>query len=261
MNTKTQYDPNFKTTSLTVPSSNVPMRRQEKKKKNKAPRQIRMEASILNKVRVQQQRERRLMYADFALGNTSTVTVGVNSTSTFGNIVGCTVGIAQGAGQAARTADTIWLSRLNFHLYLTYNFSSSVLAQDLVQVVRMTVFQWVPNTALVSPTPASLFQNVTSTSAFSLFDFELKDNYKVLHDQFIPLSGFYDGTTSFALPNPNSNIPIVYNIPLRNSRVDYTPATTTAANHLYIAFTCNASVGPNPVVLVIGRTYFYNDNA
>jgi len=262
MNSKSQFDPNRKTTDVDIPkSNNIVLRNRERTRKKKNPRQVQTIATVTQHIARKQQLKRRLMYTDVGYGITSPQTVGVNTTTTFGTLLSCTTGIPQGAGQAARTGDTIWLSNLVMHISLQYNFSASALAQDFVQTIRMTVFQWIPNTALVAPTPASLFQNVTSTSVFSLFDFELKDNYKVLKDEFITVSGFYDGTTSFAIPNPHSIRVMCHDIPLQNCRVDYSPGATTAANHLYVAFTCDAVTGPSPLIEAVLRTYYYNDNA
>jgi len=261
MNQKTQYDPNGKTRDVDIPKSNVLRVKERKKKNKKSPNELKTLAMVTQHVARKQRINRRLMYTDVGYGITSPQTVGVNTTTTFGNLLTMTTGIPQGAGQAARTGDTIWLTRLIFHLALQYNFSSTVLAQDFVQTIRMTVLQWIPNSALVAVTPASIFQNVTSTSVFSLFDFELKDNYRVLKDEFITVSGFYDSTTAFALPNSHSLRIMSYDIPLNNCRVDYSPGATTAANHLYIAFTCDAVTGPSPLIELVGRTYYYNDNA
>jgi len=261
MNRKTQYDPTRISTNLDIVKSNRPPNSRNKPKKKVDPRQVRIETSVLNKVQKQQNRERRLMYADIATGISAPVTVGINTPTVFGNLLSCTASISQGAGQAARTSDTIWLNLLSFHLILKYNFSSTVFAQDIIDTVRMTIFQWVPNTALVTATPGSLFQNVTSTSVLSNFDFELKNQYKVLRDEFFTVSGFYDSVTTVAYPTAHSIRVIPINVPLRNSRVDFTPSSTTAANHLYIAFTCDSVNGPAPLLQVTGRTYYFNDSA
>jgi len=255
MNSKSQFDPNFKSTNVDKSHSVVPFRA-KKKKANLTKREQRLVSMLHNK----EQLDRRLMYIDVGLGLSSSVTVGTNSPTVFGNLVSLTI-IAQGAGQASRTSDSVWLKNLHINGSFYYNFSASGFTQDYVQTVRRTIFQWCPNSALVAVTPASLFQNVSTTTVYSLFDFELKNNYRVISDEFFTVSGFADSATGFALPNGDSIVVFNEDFNLRNSRVDFSPGATTASNHLYIALTCNSTSGPAPLVELACRTYYYNDNA
>jgi len=256
-----QLDSTVKSKDLDLHIVGTTSRRNRKKNKVLKPHEKTLMNHMIGKVISLEANKRRLMYIDVATGIASPVTIGNNTTSTFAALVSCTTSITQGAGQAARTSDQIWLSKLHINASIIYNFSASVLSQDYVNLVRMTVFIWKPNTAQLAPTPGQLFQNVSTTSVYSLFDFELADQYTILSDEYITVSGFYDSTTSFALPTNASLKHITQTIGLRNIQVAFTPSATTASNHLYVAFTSNSSAGPAPLLQITCRTYFYNDNS
>jgi len=207
-------------------------------------------------------RKRRLMYVDIGTGTVASPnTIGTNTASTFASLVDFCNSITQGSGQAARVSDTVFLESIDIKMVVYYNFSGSAFSQDFVQAVRYTLFHWLPNTALVLPTPGSIFQNVTSTGVLSSFDFELKNNYRVLHDKIISVSGFADSATGFAMPNQNSHHVIIFNKKLNNVRVDYTPTATTASNKLYLSLYSSSNTGPAPVYYLISRLYYYNDES
>jgi len=260
MSRKTQFDPNRKTRSYDSQMQRRLIYNERKPPIKRTPKEIKTLAMVTQHIAKKEQSNRRLMYFDVGYGITSAATVGVNTTSTFGNLILCTA-MTQGAGQAARVSDTVWLSLLILRIRLNYNFSATSLAQDFVIQVRVTVFVWRTNSALVGPIPGSVFQNVSSTSVISLFDFELKPIYETLYDAYVPVSGFYDGTTGFAVPNPNSSHILCLDLPMNDLRVDYTPSATTATNHVYVAFTCDSVLGPAPVISLTSRMYYYNDAA
>jgi len=183
------------------------------------------------------------------------------SSSTFAAIFNFANGISVGAGQTNRTSDTIWLRSLELKFRLAYTFTASAFAQDFIQIIRYTVLKWIPNTALVLPTPGSIFQNVTTAGLFANFDFELKDMYKIYMDNFVKISAFADSGSGFAQPNPDSTHVIIKNINLLDSRLDFTPSAITGSGLVYLALTSDSNTGPQPTIYGVARLYYYNDSA
>jgi len=259
MNRKTQFDATPMSRDLDIPNGNR-LRRNRRKKKKLPGKQEKIVQSAVTRAIASVEKKRRLMYIDTATGISSSVTIGQNTASTFAVVLGMTTGITEGAGQTNRTSDQIWLQSLHLNFTVTYNFTSSVFAQDYVDLIRMTVFLWHPNSSVDPVTPAEIFQNVSSSSVFANFDFEYSRQYRILRDQYFAVSGFADSTTAFALPNTQSQRHVVETVSLGNALVQYSPSATTAANHLYVAFTSNSATN-NPVLAGVFRTYYYNDNA
>jgi len=197
-------------------------------------------------------------YYDFATGWSSPVTIPANTTSTFGVNVLC-IDPSQGAGQAARVADTIRLKRLTAKIFLEYNFSSASLTQDIAQTIRTILYRWKVLTSLAAPTPGSIFQNVSSTGTASNFDFERKDNYDILFDQIDKVIGFADSTATIVIPTSHSLVMIVLDIDLGNSRALFDPGATTGSGLIYLGFGSDTSSGPAPLLRVVGRVYYENE--
>jgi len=257
MSRSNRQDIPFISKNLDMPTGN---RNRRKKKKNLNVKDRRIISIVDGHTQAKIDRSRRLMYIDSAVGNGSPVTIPQNSTSAFGVSINPTA-ISVGNSQANRIADQIWLKRLEVKVKFTYNFAASSFAQDLVNQIRMTIFIWKPNSAADAVTPAQIYQNVSSTSTMAHFDFELQNQFRIIADEYIYVSGFGDATTSYANPNPRSGESIIKSFSLGNTLLRFTPGTTTASNHLYITFTSDTVTGPAPLIYGIFRTEYYNDSA
>jgi hypothetical protein len=254
----TQVDASSKTRALDMVNGNVRGRRRGAKVKL-SPKEVKLASVVESRLLKKLKEAESVKYIDVGTGITSPATIPQMTAGTFGLLIPCTTSIIQGAGQAARTADTVWLDKVELNFALKYNFSSSTLAQDYINAIRTTLFQWKENTALVLPTPSSIFQNVASTSVYAKFDFELRDQYHIHFDDMDSVTGFYDSTTAFAFPTERSIRQITKTISLRNSRLLFNPTATTGSNHLYLALTSDTVSGPAPLFSGTIRTYFRND--
>jgi len=255
-----QVDPSSRTRALDMANGNVRGRRRGAKVKL-SPQEAKLAAVIESHLMKKLKEAESVKYIDVGTGISAPATIPQMTSSTFGLLIPCTTSITQGAGQAARTADTVWLDKIELNYALKYNFSSSVLAQDYTNSIRTTLFQWKDNTALVLPTPGSIWQNVGSTSVYAKFDFELRDQYRIHFDDLDNVSGFYDSTTGFSFPNERSIRQITKTINLGNSKLLFNPTATTGSNHLYLALTSDTISGPAPLFSGTLRTYFRNNPA
>jgi len=255
-----QPDPTIKSRDLDLPltraSGNRRGRQRVRFRMN--AREAKLANHVISATARSQGKKRRRMYIDVVVGIASQVTIGNNTTSAFGAIVSLTTALAQGVAQTDRMADQVWIESIHENYSVKYNFAATGMSQDYCQIVREGLLVWKDPNNLLAMTPASIYQNVTNSSVYANFDFELTKQYRVIKDDYFSVCGFGDATTGLAFATQSSVKHIDRTINMGNHKIDFTPGATTGSGHVYATFTSDSLTGPPPILAGVWRIHYYN---
>jgi len=126
------------------------------------------------------------------------------------------------------------------------NYDITMANTDVFNLARVIVFQWHPNSSLVAPVVADILQ---TTTVYSMYNWQLSAQFKILYDTVHFLSGAANA------PTVGSNQGYFGSVNLRRAvkKVEFSPGATFGANELYILVISDSSVIPFPLFNVITR--------
>jgi len=153
--------------------------------------------------------------------------------------------IPQGTALNQRTGDVIYIDKL----YMIYECNAA--NADVFSSMRIIIFQWVPNSALVVPAPADILQNV-SQSVNAFYDWNFADQFRILYDRLHSFAG--TATT----PTASTNQCYAQCISKRKymKRLNFSPGNTTGSNQIYCLSISDSGVIPSPNLTLNFRITF-----
>lgn len=147
--------------------------------------------------------------------------------------------IAQGDSDTTRDGDALNLKSILINL--------SAAAGDTYNIMRYTIFQWLPSSSLsvATPTLGDIYQD-TTTPVISTFAHDSRKNYRILYD------------TSFTVdtdfPNKVKHIRIYGKKLIR--QVQYVGGTVVGNNNVYMWAVSDSGAATHPSVTYVGKTNF-----
>lgn len=172
----------------------------------------------------------------------------ITSVSSTGSILTGLSGPGQGVALNQRTGDIIYLDKM----YLTYTCDSA--NSDVFASLRVIIFQWRPNSALVMPAVNDILQN-SGFNVCSMYDWNYSNQYTILYDRLHTFAG-----TSTA-PTASTNQCWSGEISLASCqrRSQFQLATTLGSNQLYCLVISDSAVIPFPNFTMVSRVTYTED--
>jgi len=172
-------------------------------------------------------------YFDYDLYASSTTTVGFNNMTP----------IPQGVGQSNRTVDTAYIVAMD--VLVIFDVSTT----DITNEIRWSIFNWLPNTAGVTPGVTSIYENTNLYGPSSPFNFEGRHEYNILMDRLEILTG--------TNTNPTNTSKRVFRRRMTTpTRIDFNTGVTTGLNHIYWTNVSDSAVVPFPTYHLHVRFWF-----
>jgi len=167
---------------------------------------------------------------------------GVNPISTFA-FVDLTP-IPQSVGQGGRLGDNVLIHSIDVNAILFYSFSGSAFLQDYFDSIRVGIVKWIPDSALLAVSAASIFQNLSFPTLTS-YNFEQKASYKFIDDRYFYVKGFADSAATASVPTSDSVLhwktKYIINKPVR-----FNLATQGGLGKYYLFYGSDSSSAPHP---------------
>lgn len=128
-------------------------------------------------------------------------------------------GISQGDGLRQRVGDLVKPTFMRFKYYLNNTTTN-------IQLSRIVILQWRPDSAVETPTASAIFQNQTDTQSDFVYDKQARAKFRVLSDT-------WHGTKPVAV---NAVVPTrELRISLKSAgTIKYADTATTGKNHIYL---------------------------
>lgn len=128
-------------------------------------------------------------------------------------------GISQGDGLRQRVGDLVKPTFMRFKYYLNNTTTN-------IQLSRIVILQWRPDSAVETPTASTIFQNQTDTQSDFVYDKQARAKFRVLSDT-------WHGTKPVAV---NAVVPTrELKISLKSAgTIKYADTATTGKNHIYL---------------------------
>lgn len=165
-----------------------------------------------------------------------------NGVSSSGTILGPFNAVPQGTTQNSHIGDHLRMRR--------FDFRTNHVAGDATNFMRMIVFQWFQNTALQSPTPTILLQNLGANVASSINETNQDSPiFRIITDR------------TFSLSTGGSNQAVVRNFSIYGKRIprkqqQFNNNLTTGFNQIYMMLISDSITAPNPTSNVYCRFTF-----
>jgi len=153
--------------------------------------------------------------------------------------------MAQGVGRSQRVGDSASLIGLN----MTYEIVQ--LNADIYSDTRVIIFQWFPNTALLVPVLADILQNTAAIGLYSQYNWENRDQYRILYDRLHSQSGLATAPTSTS----NESV-LNRRVGVQRKLMEFAIASTTGSNQLYVLWISDSSIAPFPIINFTSRVKF-----
>lgn len=139
---------------------------------------------------------------------------------------------AQGDTDTTRDGDRIHIERVWFH----YGWSNG----DNTNVVRVILFQWFPNSA---PAVSDILLHTGSAQApWSDFNWDNRQEYKILYDKTWYLSAYYNGGAKVK----GLSKPLIIKNGFRRN-LQFQAGATTGTNQIYKLILSDSGAVPNPL--------------
>jgi len=145
--------------------------------------------------------------------------------------------IPQGVGNSQRVSDEVYLRRLLFTWQVVQ------LNTDIYGDVRIILFQWHPNTAIATPTLASILQNTTGNGLWTAYNWQERDQYTVIYDEVVSAAGLATAPTA----SSNQRALNIRLTPPRRKMV-FALASTAASNSVWLLQVSDSAIAPFPVM-------------
>jgi hypothetical protein len=167
-----------------------------------------------------------------------------NSIGSGGTIFPLT-GIPQGDSQSSRVGDFI------NPLSMIFNFTLYTVNSDIVTTIRLIWFKWKPSTATTTITVASILEAPASSNVLSHFNFQLQQQFTVLHERQFQASGI---TTA---PTVSSNFGATgMPIPIGSSDLEFSLGSVNGTNQFFLLAISDSALTPFPVLSFSNRLYY-----
>jgi hypothetical protein len=154
-------------------------------------------------------------------------------------------GIPQGDSQSSRVGDFV------SPLEMLFNFSLYTVNTDIITTVRLIWFKWRPSTATTTITVASILEAPSSSNVLSHFNFQLQQQYQVLHERQFACSGT---TTN---PTVNSNFGATgLPIPIGGQSMEYSLGSVNGTNQFFLLAISDSALTPFPILNFSNRLYY-----
>lgn len=206
---------------------------------------MRSQSTVVNRKKKQRVRARAYQHilraiAAPALKYFDFYTTGASTTTFASAIISA---IPQGVGQSHRLVDTVLLDRMDVRMY----FVSST--TDVTNVIRFSLFHWIPNTLALLPGATSYYEDPASFGVRTPLNFEGRRDYRTITDRIISLVG-----TDTSLTNTYTR---VFNTSFNlKGRIDFNLGATTGYNHIYIVHFSDSAITPFPSVTAQIRLWY-----
>jgi hypothetical protein len=174
-----------------------------------------------------------LKYFDF-------YTTGVSSTTFASAIVSA---VPQGVGQSHRLVDTVLLKRMDVRMYFVSSTS------DETNVIRISLFHWIPNTSALLPGATSYYEDPSSFGVRTPLNFEGRRDYRTIFDRAISLIGTNTSLTNGYTKQYNTSINL-------KGRIDFNLGLSTGYNHIFITHFSDSAITPFPSVTAQIRLWY-----
>jgi hypothetical protein len=156
--------------------------------------------------------------------------------------------IPQGPAQSQRISDQVWLQHFDLR------FSVNAANADVFSHMRFFFFIWKENTLTTTPTSAAIFTSAASQSVYTMLDYENRALRRLVTPDYL-----LNFTGTVTNPTPRSQIDIVRNFSLHNTRIDYTLGATTGINQLFFINYSDSLLTPFPSYQFLARIWYYDE--
>jgi hypothetical protein len=155
--------------------------------------------------------------------------------------------VPQGPTQSQRIGD--FIQPVRWRVNVTVYQSNA----DVVATIRLIWFRWIPlNTSTPTPTIANILEAPSSSQCYSQLNFQLQDNYQILSDWVIGMSG-----TATAPTNSSAFTRFNMKIPLKTNKViEFNLGTQYGTGQLFLLAISDSSASPYPQLNLNSRLYY-----
>ena len=153
--------------------------------------------------------------------------------------------ISQGTGQTARVGSSIFMKRIRIRMTLQ--------SADIVNSLRVIIFQWRENSANLTPAPTDIITLSTNPWQSSYnYTHHVAKNFHICYDRTFSLS-------TIGSPSVIDRMIDLYGKRLGSKHLVYEPATTAGTNQYYMLVVSDSVASPSPA---IGTTweFYYTDS-
>lgn len=165
-----------------------------------------------------------------------------------GSVFSQLTNIQQGLTDSQRVGDSVKIRSVKIKINITKQDAAN---ED--DHVRICIFQWYPNTALLAPTAAMLFPAAfigTGNAPTMPWRYDTRDQYGILYDKTFSISSS-DAKSKAWNFKPN--------LKFAKKTVQFDAATTSAANHLYLIMFNSSSAAASTTTVGYNSRLFYDD--
>jgi hypothetical protein len=179
------------------------------------------------------QPKQRTNMAPFKYADTFGSNVNIMAT---GTVLPGLIQVAVGPGVSQRVGNRIYIEKMFF------NYNIVQVNTDVTSQCRVIVFQWRPSSTLVMPLVPDVLETVNDVQ--SMYNWELSDQYKIIHDQVYFLSGIAASLTT------SSHVGYYGEIDLSSAvkTLEFTGASALGSQQLYFLIISDSLVAPFPVM-------------
>lgn len=167
---------------------------------------------------------------------------GIDTTGSFAILSG----VAQGIQDSQRIGDKLTLRACRI--------AYTMVPGDPYNVVRIVVFQWYPNTVLTIPTASLIVEALGINYMAPIRHDHVNNQFKVLYDKrftmVLPAAAGIGADSSVRTGN------IIVPMKWVRKSVDFTSASTNAANHLYVYVVSDSAIAANPSITLTSRIWY-----
>lgn len=186
-------------------------------------------------VKKQIKKEIETKYIDYNYNNSPIAGAGI--------LLNLSAFISQGTSDNERIGDKINLRGIHFRMSFWDNSNTQG------SLVRMTIFQWKPNTASYVPSTGAIFAYNTSPQIiWSPFNHDLSQQYTILYDKLF----YMQDATNIEWRNVWKK---KVNIKYAKKLIQFVGAGTNGTNHIYLSLQTNSPTN-NPVAYGSIRQYY-----
>jgi len=155
--------------------------------------------------------------------------------------------ISQGVTESNRVGDICHLK----HLVVNYNCNAA--NADVFSSVRVVIFQWRSNIALIAPVVTDIFQ-IAADGIGAMFDVNYSDMFTILYDKLHSFSGTFTAPTA----SSNQNWAGYIDLTKANCKINFAAGSATGSNFIYLLAISDSAIAPFPNLVLKSRVFFYD---
>jgi hypothetical protein len=168
------------------------------------------------------------------------------SPSNIGSILSGICPIPPGTSASQRTGDTVYWQKL----YINYTVATQNV--DIFNLVRLIIFQWHPNSALVVPIVTDILQ---LANIYSMYDWQFANQSTILYDRVHCMSGIAGAPCDSGFQGSFGSVSIGQAV----KKAEFAPGLTLGSEQLYILVISDSLLVPFPFLNIQTRVIYTDD--